>query len=81
MTLRSFLACGLMLPGLAGCAGDAVKPSPTSDQVMTEQYRAQGARSALSGAEAQAITDAYHRDIAKPAAAAPSNVTETGAAR
>ena len=58
----------LSLLGLGGCATEAVKPSPTANDALAAQYRAQGEHGAMSGAELQAVVDAYRRDIAKPAA-------------
>ena len=58
----------LSLLGLGGCAREAVKPSPTANDVLAAQYRAQDAHGEMSGVESQAVMDAYRRDIAKPAA-------------
>jgi hypothetical protein len=55
--------CGFLFLALCGCAGHAVRPSPTADQVMAEQYRARGAQGAIGGPEASAIAEAYRRDI------------------
>jgi hypothetical protein len=58
-----FALCGFLLLSLCGCASQAVRPSPTADQVMAEQYRAEGARGAISGPEAAAIAQTYRRGI------------------
>lgn len=61
-------ACAfLALLGMTACTGEPVKPSPTTDQVLAAQYRARGEWGEMNGAEAQAVMDAYRRDIAKPA--------------
>jgi hypothetical protein len=67
MMIRRFAPLlGLLLCGLGGCAGDAVQPTPTSDQVIAAQLRARGGQGAMSGPEAAAIADAYRQEIAKP---------------
>jgi hypothetical protein len=76
MNFRSALLCGLSLLGAAGCTADTVKPSPTADQVMAEQYRARGGQGAMSGSEAGGIAEAYRQQIARPSQAAPSETTE-----
>jgi hypothetical protein len=58
-----FALCGFLLLSLCGCADQAVRPSPTADQVMAEQYPAAGARGALGGFEATAIARSYRRGI------------------
>ena len=63
--------CAQSLLSLAGCATDAIKPSPTSDQVLAAQYRAHGDQPAISGAEADAIMEAYRQQIAKPSQTPP----------
>ena len=67
---------GVALLGLCGCAGSAVKPSPTSDQVMTEQYQARGNQGAMSGPEISAIAGIYRQQIGKPAQAPQSDTEE-----
>ena len=71
MTYRLAPVLGVLLLGLGGCAGDAVKPSPTSDQVIAAQLRARGSHGELSGPEAGAIADAYRQQIAKPKSQSP----------
>jgi hypothetical protein len=66
-----FALCGFLLLSLCGCADRAVRPSPTADQVMAEQYRAAGARGALSGSEATAIARSYRRSIGGGAQSPP----------
>lgn len=66
MTYRFALLLGTLLFGLGGCTGDAVKPSPTSDQVIAAQLRARGGHGEMGGPEAGAIADAYHQQIARP---------------
>jgi len=63
---------GTLLFGLGGCTGDAVKPSPTSDQVIAAQLRARGTHGDMDGREAGAIADAYRQQIAKPSQASQS---------
>jgi hypothetical protein len=75
MNRRGVILCGLMSAGLGGCAADPVQPSPTADQVMAAQYRAQGERGAISGPEASAIAGAYHQAIAKAPQSASSGET------
>jgi len=65
MNRRAVILCCLMSAGLGGCTAAPVQPSPTADQVMAAQYRAQGERGAISGPEASAIAQAYHQAIAK----------------
>lgn len=72
-----FPVFGVALLGLCGCADSAVKPSPTSDQVMTEQYRARGAQGAMSGPEISAIAGTYRQQIGKPAQAPQSDIGES----
>ncbi len=76
MSRSFFPVFGVALLGLCGCADSAVKPSPTSDQVMTDQYRARGGQGAMSGAEIGAIADTYRQQIAKPAQAPRSDTEE-----
>jgi hypothetical protein len=66
MTYRFTPVLGALLFGLCGCAGDAVKPSPTSDQAIAAQLRARGGHGEMSGAEAGAIADAYRQAIGRP---------------
>ena len=66
MTLRIILLCAIALPSLAGCIAGPVEPSPTTDQVFAEQYRARGSQGAITGPEAEAIAQSYGRQIAKP---------------
>jgi hypothetical protein len=66
MILRIILLCGLALPSLASCSTDPVKPSPTSDQIFAEQYRASGSQGAITGMEADAIAQSYGRQVARP---------------
>ncbi|HEY4266513.1 MAG TPA: hypothetical protein VGM72_14445 [Micropepsaceae bacterium] len=73
MTRIAFLLCGVALTGLSGCASSAVRPSPTTDQVMAEQYRAQGEHGSISGPETAAIADAYRKAIGKSTQAAPNS--------
>ena len=63
----------LSLLSLGGCAREAVKPSPTANDVLAAQYRAQDAHGEMRGAESQAVMDAYRRDIAKPTASSVGN--------
>lgn len=72
--------CALLF-GLCGCADGAVKPSPTSDHVIAAQLRARGSRGEISGPEVNAITDAYHQQIAKPSQKSqspPSEMPDSG---
>lgn len=71
MNDRLALVLGALLLNLGGCAGGAVKPSPTSDQVIAAQLRARGSQGEISGAEAGAIADAYRQQIAKPKSQSP----------
>ncbi|MEO7054403.1 MAG: hypothetical protein ABI191_05475 [Rhizomicrobium sp.] len=71
-----FPVFGVALLGLCGCADNPIKPSPTSDQVMTEQYRARGSQGAMSGAEIGAIATTYRQQIGKPAQAVQSDIEE-----
>lgn len=77
MTYRLAPALGALLFGLCGCTGDAVRPSPTSDQVIATQLRARGNRGEISGPETSAIADAYHQQIAKPSQKSQSPLSET----
>ncbi|MES2256414.1 MAG: hypothetical protein V4559_15410 [Pseudomonadota bacterium] len=77
MSRHFFPVFGVALFALCGCADSAVKPSPTSDQVMMEQYRARGDQSAMSGPEINAIADTYRQQIGKPAQAPQSNIGES----
>lgn len=72
--------CGFLFLGLCGCADRAVRPTPTAEQVMAEQYRAEGARGAISGPEAAAIAQAYRRGIGGEAQAPPTRGTGTESA-
>jgi hypothetical protein len=66
---RAIFLLGAALPALAACAAlGPVQPSPTTDQVLAAQYRARAEQGAMSGAESQAVMEAYRRDIAKPTA-------------
>jgi hypothetical protein len=58
MKTVSLVACGLLL---AGCA--EYRPAVTSGQVLARQYAAQGMHGAMTGAEAQAIANAYRKSI------------------
>ena len=69
MSRRLFPVFGVAVICLCGCADSAVKPSPTSDRVMTEQYRARGSQGAMSGPEISAIAGIYRRQMGKPAQA------------
>ncbi len=71
MNRRAVILCCLMSAGLGGCAAGSVQSSPTADQVMAAQYRAQSERGAISGPEASAIAEAYRQAIAK----APQSVS------
>ena len=62
---RGLILLALLVPALAGCIRDRIAPSPTADQVLAAQYRAQGERGAMSGAESQAVMDAYRHGIAR----------------
>jgi len=66
MKYRFAAALGAALFGLCACADNAVRPSPTSDQVIAAQLRARGSQGEISGSEVSAIADAYHQQIAKP---------------
>jgi hypothetical protein len=77
MSHRFFPVFGVALFALCGCADNAVKPSPTSDQVMTEQYRAHGSQGATSGPEISAIADTYRQQIGKSAQAPQSSIGES----
>jgi hypothetical protein len=72
MTYRSAPVLGALLFALCGCAGGAVKPSPTSDQVIATQLRARGGHGEFSGAEAGAIAEAYRQEIGRPSQKSPS---------
>lgn len=76
MKHRFAIALGALLFGLCGCADTAVKPSPTSDQVIAAQLRARGNRGEIAGYEVSAITDAYHQQIAKPSQKSQSPLSE-----
>jgi len=76
MSRRSFPVFGVAVICLCGCADSAVKPSPTSDQVMTEQYRARGGQGAISGPEISAIAGAYRQQIGKSAQAPQPDIEE-----
>lgn len=75
-----FALCGFLLLSLCGCADHAVRPSPTADQVMAEQYRAAGARGALGGSEAAAIARSYRHDIGGDAQSSPGRETRAESA-
>lgn len=68
----------LALCGTAACAPQAVAPSPTADQVLAAQYRAQGGHGPMSGSESQAVMDSYRRGIAKPTTSSSSTSNLTG---
>jgi hypothetical protein len=76
MTYRLAPLFGALLFGLGGCAGNAVKPSPTSDQVIAAQLRARGDHGEMSGTEAAAIADAYRQQIGKSAPKSQSPLSE-----
>jgi len=76
MKYRVAVALGALLFGLCGCADTAVKPSPTSDQVIAAQLRARGNRGEIGGSEVSAIADAYHQQIAKPSQKSQSPLSE-----
>ncbi len=76
MSLRS-IWCLVLLASLAGCAGQAVAPSPTSGQVMAAQYRARGQQRPISGGEADAIMASYRKTIAAPPASRADAMTDT----
>lgn len=71
MKSRFSLLCAWSLLSLAGCTTDTIKPSPTSDQVMAEQYRARGGQGAMSGPETDAIVEAYRQQITRPSQMPP----------
>lgn len=77
MTYRLAPVFGALLFGLSGCAGDAVKPSPTSDQVIAAQLRARGNQGEMSGPESGAIADTYRQQIAKPSQKSQSPLSGT----
>lgn len=58
MKIAPPFACVLLL---AGCAD--FSPVVTSDQVLARQYAGHGVHGVLPGAEAQAITDNYRKNI------------------
>jgi hypothetical protein len=76
MKLLRVIACGTVPFFLSGCATGAVKPSPTTDQVLAAQYRASAPHGAMSGPESDAVLKAYREDIARPAARTSEAMTE-----
>jgi hypothetical protein len=76
MNSRVIMAIGILLC-VAGCAELNVKPSPTADQVMAQQYRARDPHGAMSGGEAGVIAEAYRQQIAKPPQMPQTNNAES----
>ena len=55
---------------LAGCA-DGYRPAATSDDALAAQYKSRTPHGVMTGAEGQAIADAYRKSIAAQPAPPP----------
>jgi hypothetical protein len=70
------MACGAIPLLLGGCSAGAVKPSPTTDQLLAVQYRASAPHGAMSGSESDAVLKTYRENIGKPLAPPDSLTSE-----